>query len=599
MSVLQQLHHLATIGTIRFLDYQFARFIARHEPQYPDIIALSAAFLSWRNGLGDVCIPLERFADRPLFHAASLFAPPLEDWREALRQAPWVGDADDDYKPLVLEEDLLYLGKYRDYEARVAAGLLHRLQTDPDTNQACLQTGLRQLFANRDAYQTIAAALAVIKRFAIIIGGPGTGKTSTVLKVLVLLLEQQPQQRIALLAPTGKAAARLAESIQQQAQQIDCTPTIRELLPTEATTIHRLLRPDRQGRFRHQSDNPVHYDTIIVDEASMVDLPLLAHLLDALPDTSRVLLLGDQFQLASVEAGSVLADLCGNHALVRHSVKLTAQLEQLGITSEPPTENTPLIADSIAELRTSHRFGADSGIGQLAAAVKAKQPLTPAKLEQMIDHFADLDWIELTDEQLPESVLDWAVEHYREYLQATTVQQAYASFNQHRILCAVRQGAFGVEHVNQQILARLQQKRLLAAQQHAHGYPVLIQQNDYQQQLYNGDVGLLFQQNNGQVLACFPDHQGMIRQLSARQLPPHETAFAMTVHKSQGSEFDHVLLLLPWEASTVATQELIYTGLTRARRQVTIVAAKQRFLVACKRQTERFSGLARRLGWTG
>ncbi|MGH6830416.1 MAG: AAA family ATPase, partial [Methylocella sp.] len=304
------------------LSYFFARFIAAEYRLAEDNLAvLSAAWVSERNQEGDTCIDLHDFAGKPLFEAdfgaatRSFEAPDYGEWREFLESQPWIGKAGD-LAPLIFEAPRLYLGRFWHYEHRICESIRTRLETQPALDEALLKEGLERLFptvgeADEPDWQKVACAIAVCRRLAILSGGPGTGKTTTLVKVLALLIEQNPKLRIGLAAPTGKAAARMVESIRERKQQIRVDGPISARIPDQASTLHRLLEYDGY-RFRIDRDNPLVLDCLVIDEASMVDLSLMARLVDALPDRARLILLGDRDQLASVEAGNVLADLCGN-----------------------------------------------------------------------------------------------------------------------------------------------------------------------------------------------------------------------------------------------------------------------------------------------
>jgi exodeoxyribonuclease V alpha subunit len=306
-------------GAITPLSYFFARFIAAEYGLEEDSLAVcSAALVSERNQQGDACIDLRNFAGKPLFDAESgtrsrhFEAPEYEEWRSALETHSCIGRPGE-IAALILEAPRLYLGRFWHYEDRVRESILEKLTGEPEIDETCLRQGLERLFpgshgSEEPDWQKAACALAVCRRLAIISGGPGTGKTTTLVKVLALLLEQNRELRIALAAPTGKAAARMLESIRARKQQIPVDPAIRARIPDQASTLHRLLEYDGY-RYRVDRDNPLVLDCLVIDEASMVDLPLTARLLDALPESARLILLGDRDQLASIEAGNVLSDL--------------------------------------------------------------------------------------------------------------------------------------------------------------------------------------------------------------------------------------------------------------------------------------------------
>jgi exodeoxyribonuclease V alpha subunit len=604
------LRRLMDAGSLPPLAYYFARFVARGCRADEDgLLARSAALVSLGNLRGDVCVNLAELAGRPLFGAEdeAASAPALDEWLAALSAAPWVGGPGA-HTPLILDAYRLYLGKYWHHEQTVAAALHARLETPQAPDAARLADGLQRLFGTLPAggvdWQRIAAAIAVRHRFAVISGGPGTGKTTTVVKVLALLLEQDPGLHIALAAPTGKAAARLTQAMCAGKGRVDAAQSVLARIPEEASTLHRLLGAGFGRGFRHDRDNPLVLDCLVVDEASMIDLPLMARLLEALPTRSRLILLGDRDQLASVEAGNVLGDITGHGRAIRYSRAQSGFLVSLGMAvaetavpaGAPPP---PRIADSVGLLRVSYRFAGDSGIGELARRVNAGEG--EAALELVRDaRYHDIAWLDAGRESLNPACLDWAVERYARYLQLDDVAQALQAFEQARVLAALQGGPFGVGELNRRIADRLQARGLIRGGEDYHGKPVMVTTNDYEVGLFNGDIGLLWRTPGDHSLRAWFAFAGETpRSVSVRQLPEHDCAYALTVHKSQGSEFDEVLLVLPPADSAVLTRELVYTGITRARRRVTLQSERASFVGGCRRRRQRASALAERLGWSG
>ncbi len=612
--ILIHLKRLAELKLISDLDYYFSQFLQQKFPQADGNLLLAAALLSNQTGQGDVCISLQQFAEKPLFgsdfhpECEVVIAPNRAVWRKSLAACPHVVGPGEQGLMVLDRTDRLYLSKYWQFEASLAASLRERATQLMDVDKATLKQGLARLFpksGNETDWQQVAAAMAVLKPFVVISGGPGTGKTTTVTKLLALLVEQNKEKplRIALAAPTGKAAARLSESIKEKKQQIECDELVRERIPEEASTLHRLLGviPGKVG-FRHNRDNPLHLDLLVVDEASMIDLPLMARLVEALPEQARLILLGDKDQLASVEAGSVLGDIC--NAGLREGV--TAEMADLlvSLTGEKletlKQQDSPL-NDAVALLRKSYRFDSAGGIGVLAQAVNQGQ------LKQALASFDDLfnDNISLATvevKQLPLRLGQQALSHYQVYLSADNPIGALNAFNQFRILCALREGPYGVEQVNLEIERALNQRRLIDSRQRFYaGRPVMITRNDYGLKLFNGDIGLIWPdaENGGRLRAFFIMPDDSVRKLLPNRLPQHETVYAMTVHKSQGSEFDRVLLVMPDEVSPVISRELLYTGITRAKQQVEIWSHQSVFEQAVRRKMERSSGLCEKLKGAG
>ena len=620
MSVLERLEALEAAGALRPIDLRLARFCARihreegGEAAGADAVALAAALASRRAGEGDVCVPLARHAGRAALAAGgdgagpALEAPPLAEWRRALEASPAVGGPGD-HQPLILDGDLLYLGRYWGWEAQVAAHLRARMGREAPVDEARLRAGLDRLFGPLPTgtvdWQRAAAALAALRPLAVVTGGPGTGKTTTVVRILALLLEQRPELAVRLCAPTGKAAARLAEAVRAQKRALAVDEAVRERIPEEAATVHRLLAPDRLGRFRHHAREPLPVDVLVLDEASMVDLPLMARLLDALPPSARLVLLGDRHQLASVEAGSVLADLCGSGPRWRPETRdALVRVGAVARGAAPPADPAaPEPADVQVELRESRRFGPGSGIGRLAAWVREAGPSPEAReAEALLAGHGDLAWLRWTGaERLPPEALEWLERRFAPVLEAEDAPEALARLERARVLCALREGPAGAAGLNAEVEARLRARGLVRGAGAAwRGRPVIVTANDYALGLYNGDVGVLWPRDPGEperLAAWFADGAGGVRAVPLRQLPAHATAFALTVHRAQGSEYDDVLLVLPPRPHPLVTRELVYTGVTRARRHLTLLSGLETLLAGCARATERASGLAARLGW--
>lgn len=593
------------------IDHQFASFICRQAGTEDQLLWCAAALLSRGVVGGDVCLDLAGALEDGSANGHGIDG--LESWTRRLRSHSVVC-APGGFAPLVLDEaNRLYLHRYWRYEDELAASILQR-GAAVEFDRKLLAAGLARLFpkgGGETDWQRVAALAAVTRRFCVISGGPGTGKTSTVVKVLALLLEQMGGRdcRIALVAPTGKAAARLKESI---LSGIDCAAEVRALIPEDVSTIHRLLGYLKGScSFRHHRDNPLPYDLVIVDEASMVSLPLMAKLVDALRQDTRLILLGDRDQLASVEAGAVLGDICNTGAMHSFSAgfaELAAELtgDELPVeeAEEPDSPAPPLSAaqgaalgDAVVLLRKSYRFSSSSGIGKVGALVNAGNGA--AALEAFRDEaFADLVLAETPPvAELTEALAGRILDGYAEYLGQTTPEAAFASFGRFRILCAMRSGPYGVEAINRAVEDRLAKAGLIKPEGRWYaGEPVMITRNDYNLGLFNGDIGLILPdpEFGGELRAFFPSGTGMRKVLPLR-LPEHESAFAMTVHKSQGSEFDRVLLIMPDRDAPLLTRELIYTAITRAMKSVELLSGDELFATAVERQIVRRSGLRDRL----
>ena len=452
-------------------------------------------------------------------------------------------------------------------------------------------------------WQKTAAALAATQSFAVISGGPGTGKTTTVTKLLALLVElginDGHAPDIRLVAPTGKAAARLTESIGGALSQLDSDQQVKNAIPTEAGTIHRLLGviPNHTG-FRHNRHNKLHLDVLVVDEASMIDLPMMSRLLEALPDHARLVLLGDRDQLASVEAGSVLGDICAA-ANGGYSDEQTRIIEQMtGFKLDGfilPSAKT--INNSLCLLQKSYRFDAASGIGNLANAVNTGNWKA---IDRTLNRgFTDIA-IHSSDNNGYQALIRLCTKGYQHFLtlikEGASDQDILSAFSRFQLLCALREGKFGVSGLNEAIRTALAKTGLIdEGSLWYEGRPILISQNDHGLGLYNGDIGITLKNSDGRLRVVFELADGSLKQLLPSRLPEHETVFAMTIHKSQGSEFKHTVIALPDHFNPVVSRELVYTGITRAKSRLDLFCEEPLLLKAIKTPTQRVSGLQQRL----
>ena len=524
-------------------------------------VALAVAFAVRAVRGGSVCLDLAGVEEQ--VGISGLPWPEPSEWLRTVSQSALVTD----HSVLHVDSGLLYLDRYWIEEHRVADDVLalagaRRSGPPPD---------IGRLFPDSYAEQRGAAEVALSRALTVLTGGPGTGKTTTVARLLALLaaqaeLEGRPRLRIALAAPTGKAAARLAEAVREQVDALD--PTDRERLPElSATTLHRLLgsRPDTSSRFRHNRDNRLAHDVIVVDETSMVSLTMMARLLEAVRPESRLVLVGDPDQLASVEAGAVLADLVEG-------------LDQV--------EDSPVV-----RLATSHRFGAS--IGALAGAIRDGN--ADAAIEVLAAGGEHIEWLDTGDASgiLRKVGVPHALQ-LREAAVLGDAEQALRILDEHRLLCAHRRGPYGVTFWNRQIerwLAEQTDTPLWAAWY--PGRPVLVTANDYGLGLYNGDTGVAVLRD-GAVRAVLAGAAGPL-ELAPSRLADIETMHAMTIHKSQGSQAIEVTVLLPPEDSRLLTRELLYTAVTRARRKVRVIGTAAQVRAAVDRRAVRASGLANRL----
>lgn len=600
---------LERAGLVRAVDVAFAQTLGRLAGEEHDVVLAAAGLASRAVGGSSVCFDLREFGESRGLREALASQPPATDWPEtdawiaAVAASPLVvgpSDADHRAAPLVLDGDRLYLERYWYFERGVAAMLTQRAGAAESVPTEWLQSGLDRLgLARGDGRlnaQRLAAALAVCRRLSVITGGPGTGKTYTVAKILALLVERELDRtgtapRIALLAPTGKAAARLSESIRRELPGLACTEEVRRSIPDAAATVHRFLGLTPDPRRTAVSDAVRTVNVVIVDEVSMVDLGLLHKLLLQLPPAARLILLGDPHQLASVEAGTVLADLCPPSGF-GYSDGLTSELEPIVGTPLPRAEpgRSTALTDGMVELTESRRFARHPGIGALAQAIHS------GEFGRVAEVLRSASWpeVEWTEEVRIEAIARLATAAFDDVLGEDGTEAQLRALERFRILCAYRDGAAGVAGINAAVERMLVRTNRIAAPGGPYrGQPILVERNDYQVGLFNGDLGLILEHGE-RFAACFATAGG-VREVALSRLPAHATVYAMTVHKSQGSEFDEVAIVLPPEPSPLVSRELLYTAVTRARTRVRIYAAAVALEAAVATRIRRASGLRERL----
>lgn len=596
-------------GDFREIDRELGRFLLREHPDQPDELYYTACLLSWAYRQGDVCLDLKERAGGTFLPGEEDGAvkpvppvPPLGEWTSLLRESPAVG-APGDFRPMILDKaGRLYLHRLFAQEQNLARHILRRCEPAGEVDEERLREGLRRLFppsGDTPDWQRVGAALGVLNRLTVISGGPGTGKTATVVRLMALLLEQaEPGDEafhISLAAPTGKAAARLKESVRETRDGLECSEWVRQRLPDDAATIHRLLGARRTGEFAYNRENPLPADVVIVDEASMVDQALMNRLLEALAPDARLVLLGDKDQLASVEAGSVLRDLCGTGTPL-FSGEMADTLERLGLDlpGNNRTEETLPLNDHIVLLTRNYRFGRESGIAALSGLVNRGEAGESLRLLES-GRYADLEWREYENSaEYRQELSQWAGEYMRAAKEAGEPGELFSAIRSLRLLSPHRRGPLGTEDLNRTIEHLMALEGLVSRYRTFYaGKPVMIRRNDPSMNLHNGDLGICFPEG-GEMRVWF-EKEGEHRSVAPARLPRWETAFAITVHKSQGSEYREVLLLLPGKVSPVLSRELLYTAVTRAREGFRIRGSADLLSAAVENSIERSSGLKDRL----
>ncbi|MES2207183.1 MAG: exodeoxyribonuclease V subunit alpha [Pseudomonadota bacterium] len=617
-----------------YLSLELLRTLTRLHGELLPSVKLAIELSTLALNEGHVCLQLDKWAGH--FYKGQ-HLPSLRQWQSELYAYAAVGRPGD-YKPFILDNShRFYFTRYWLYEQRLAQKLLNIVRSPVnDLPIGALREELNRLFTdgsqkNQQSQQTpdwqkVAAASAAIQRLCIITGGPGTGKTTTVVKLLAALQYlYEGKLNILLAAPTGKAAARMSESIRDRKPSLGLSEAIAKSIPETASTLHRLLKTRQNSqRFYHDAQHPLPLDVLVIDEASMIDLALMAKVVDALPEHSRLILLGDQDQLDSVEAGAVFGQLCSLKAYDQATVNAIHAITgvDLPVSQHPPSK----MSSTIMELSYSFRFGAQPGIGQLAQLTNAGKGIEAVALLRS-EQYADIvlmDESHLAKKRVPDGKLKAGLEApaflmqqflervgegFKEYWLAVHAHDAVAAFKaflDFRVLAAHRKGEYGVHQLNDKIEAYFKSKQyfktLLSSGEKAHtkdysayaayaGRPIMVTENDYALNIFNGDIGL-FLEYEGELKVVFETEGQQLRWMSPARLPAYTTAFAMTVHKSQGSEFNTVALVLPPRKTALLSRNLIYTGITRAKKKIEIWGEALLLVAAIESAPVRYSGLA-------
>ncbi len=599
--VIRALSELALQGEAEITGVEFARFVSRLAPSEPAGAVFGAYLVSAALEESHTCLRIDRkpdFAGMAMEVAESMGID-MEMIRRDIFRSASVGRPGQ-RRPMILHDNMLYIHRYWSYEKKLAELLTARSGGElPDEYRAAALDIVNRLFPERAPggpdWQKLAVLSALHSGLLVISGGPGTGKTRTVTAIMAALVELDMLMNdtdglvICMCAPTGKAASRLGESVASASAELDLAARVVEAMPSRAHTIHRLLGSGNvPGSFRFNSENPLPCDVVIVDEASMVDLPLMAHLVEALSPSARLVLLGDRDQLASVEAGCVLRDICMGEKLCSYSDAFVKRALEAGEKVEPGRggDACPL-RDSMITLEYNYRFRDSSGIDELAAAVN-RGDFQEVRDILVSDRFSHVNFVSDRDMRLSRLLDESAGEFAGRLLNAASPEEAIDSMEGMKILCGVRHGGAGVKNINSYVGERF---FMAAGMKIYRGMPVIINRNDYRLELFNGDTGIIWPDASGTLKAWFRFGKDDMRSYAVSRLPAFETAWAVTVHRSQGSEFRRALIVLPPESGRMPGRELLYTAITRAREGVTVWGSWNGLRACVETPARRDSGL--------
>ncbi len=606
------LRELALKGQASQRGLEFSRFVhryclARKMVSHRDGIALAfGAYLVWCIVQDShTCLSLnEKFlrdytGDKELDWFWKFVMDP-GDFISTLGACKAVGNPEKFASPILKDGPRLYIERYWWYENRLARWILENVGKKIPVSEKVISLAKR-LFPPgpaRPDWQKIAAINVASRYFGVVSGGPGTGKTRTVAAIMALIIENELEKKgspsISLCAPTGKAAQRLTESFNKALEGMDLPDRLLPYFPEKAQTIHRLLGVrGHTGQFWHNQDHPMHWDTVIIDEASMVDLPLMVHLVDALKRDARLVLIGDKDQLASVEAGSVLADICKGCSAQSYSSHFLELAKSVGEEVPSNERQTSDLRDAVVTLVHNFRFKKGTGIHELATSVNrgdfkgAMEVLRDPQLE-------GVRFVSSREQPLDRLIKDEMAQILGEIKAASKPEEALARLQGQRILCSLKDGPIGTRNINR-FISFLFAPETPWKRGIFHGLPIIVRENDYSINLFNGDNGIIWQaENRGRLLAFFMDSD-RARGISPARLPRFEPAWAITVHVSQGSEFDRVLMILPPKQSAIIGRELLYTAITRAKEKIVIWGSEDALARAIETPAYRESGLSDRL----
>ena len=591
-------------GWIEIYEREMLRFLEKEYGELSDDIRMCTVFLSLFIKAGHTCLPLDR-NPQEWVEILGLDLENLSFFQNEnikiseVELSPIVG-FDGDMKPLILAGEQLTFRRYWYYE-NIAGQWIKKNSSNKSTigiSDISVQIldDLFPKFTSELNWQKVATALSLIKPFLIISGGPGTGKTTTVARILALHQKLSDERlNIALAAPTGKAAGRMGEALNRELEKLDLSEDELRHFPTDAKTVHRLLSgTESRGLLPPVEKKLLRHDLIIIDEASMMDLSLMYRLVDHLSENTRLILLGDKDQLASVEAGAVFADLCQKkeNGFLPETIE---SLAKIGIGTELPEHEESEISDSIVYLTKSYRFDESSGIGRLSELVK-NQNQQNEKLLSIFDEYSDLkhQLFNYQNEDI-QNILGDLKQKIENCSQIKTPEEMLEFWKESAWLMVLRRGLTGTERLNRLIEERLAADRIVSMEAGwYHGRPVMITHNDYNLGVFNGDMGIAIMDDDESIW-IYVESGPEIKRFKPQRLSHFDPAYFLTVHKSQGSEFNHVNFLLPQKDTPILTKELIYTAITRARESFSLYGSLDLFEKGMRRETLRFTGLGEML----
>ncbi|MFP4460099.1 MAG: exodeoxyribonuclease V subunit alpha [Candidatus Zixiibacteriota bacterium] len=620
------------IAGLNSIDLHFADFICNLADKNAkddgyDIIWHIAALLSNKISSGDICLMLKDIENSKISdnvyindydtdHISDNYRfPSIIEIQKALDDTGIVS-APDGFAPLIIDSSVrLYMQKYYYYETKIIEKLSHIINSKPlDFDEGFAKSILDRLYPDTSQdglnWQKIGTALSILRQFIVITGGPGTGKTTTAARAMAFLIAMYRNSgqnaKIAICAPTGKAARRLSDSIGQQVEGIDIDEDIKEMIPREAKTLHRLLGAKWFSSFyRHDADNPLPYNIIIVDESSMVDMPLFAKLLDAIPKNGKLIMLGDKDQLASVEAGHIFGAVCDRPNLDRYSSDTAQKLENLiGEKVKISEKDRPKLEDSIVFLKKNWRFKGGGDIGKLASSIRDGEKDNIMKI-MMAEKFPDIEFVyDKSQNEITDYIAHRFSDNFLEMNHINSIEEAASEIDNFSILCALKHGPFGAERIDERVKAFVKHKLGISKNaEYFNGMPIMILKNDPSKSLYNGDIGIVkYSQSKPRNISNDKELRFHIRlkekeyrNYLIHQLPEHTSCYAMTIHKSQGSEFKEIAVILPDKPSPILTKELFYTAISRAKEKVYIFGKKEIIADMIGLKIKRESGLKERL----